>query len=233
MTFKELANSNLLWVCVSVGILLVVAIIMYYFVICYRHALKVGVKKETIKEVIKSSMTFSVVPSIAIVAGIATLALVIGLPYSWFRLSVLGSVTYELMAADMALKALSLNIATADGYAFVLMAWAMCIGITAPLVFNIFICKKVHMGTLKLGAKDQRWGALSQTVFMTALLCALIVPMLFGGIPSLLTFITSAIIAVILSALAEKMHWESLNSFILVLSLIGATASSILWDKLF
>lgn len=233
MTFQEMANSKLIWICVSIGILLVIAITMYYFVVCYRHAIKVGIKKETINEVIKSSISFSVVPSLAIVAGVATLALVIGLPYAWFRLSVLGSVTYELMAADMALKALSLDVATADGYAFVLMAWAMCIGITVPLVFNIFICKKVHMGTLKLGSKDAKWGALSQTVFMTALLCALIVPMLFGGIPSLLTFITSAIIAVILSALAEKMHWESLNSFILVISLIGATASSILWDKLF
>lgn len=233
MTFQEMANSKLIWICVSIGILLVIAITMYYFVVCYRHAIKVGIKKETINEVIKSSISFSVVPSLAIVAGVATLALVIGLPYAWFRLSVLGSVTYELMAADMALKALSLDVATADGYAFVLMVWAMCIGITVPLVFNIFICKKVHMGTLKLGSKDAKWGALSQTVFMTALLCALIVPMLFGGIPSLLTFITSAIIAVILSALAEKMHWESLNSFILVISLIGATASSILWDKLF
>ena len=69
MSFQDIANSGLIWGCVVVGIILVVLITLYYMVVCYRHAIKVGVAKETVNAVVKSSATFSIVPSIAIVAG--------------------------------------------------------------------------------------------------------------------------------------------------------------------
>ncbi len=233
MSFKDVAGSHLLWVCVIVGIIIVAGLTVYYLRLSYKNALDLGIDKKTLKAVIKSSVTFSIVPSIAIVTGLVTLAVVIGLPYAWFRLSVLGSVAYELMSANMALNALNLDVNNADGYAFGLMAWAMCLGISVSLIFNVFFNKKIHMGTLKLGGEDKRWKAVAQTVFMSALLCALIVPMLFGGMASLMTFITSAIIAVVLSVIAKKANAPWLNEFVLAVSLLGAMVASVFWDKLF
>ena len=233
MSFKDVAGSHLLWVCVIVGIIIVAGLTVYYLRLSYKNALELGIDKKTLKAVIKSSVTFSIVPSIAIVTGLVTLAVVIGLPYAWFRLSVLGSVAYELMSANMALNALNLDVNNSDGYAFGLMAWAMCLGISVSLIFNVFFNKKIHMGTLKLGGEDKRWKAVAQTVFMSALLCALIVPMLFGGMASLMTFITSAIIAVVLSVIAKKANAPWLNEFVLAVSLLGAMVASVFWDKLF
>ena len=233
MSFKDVAGSHLLWVCVIVGIIIVAGLTVYYLRLSYKNALELGIDKKTLKAVIKSSVTFSIVPSIAIVTGLVTLAVVIGLPYAWFRLSVLGSVAYELMSANMALNALNLDVNNADGYDFGLMAWAMCLGISVSLIFNVFFNKKIHMGTLKLGGEDKRWKAVAQTVFMSALLCALIVPMLFGGMASLMTFITSAIIAVVLSVIAKKANAPWLNEFVLAVSLLGAMVASVFWDKLF
>ena len=233
MSFKDVAGSHLLWVCVIVGIIIVAGLTVYYLRLSYKNALELGIDKKTLKAVIKSSVTFSIVPSIAIVTGLVTLAVVIGLPYAWFRLSVLGSVAYELMSANMALNALNLDVNNADGYAFGLMEWAMCLGISVSLIFNVFFNKKIHMGTLKLGGEDKRWKAVAQTVFMSALLCALIVPMLFGGMASLMTFITSAIIAVVLSVIAKKANAPWLNEFVLAVSLLGAMVASVFWDKLF
>ena len=68
---------------------------------------------------------------------------------------------------------------------------------------------------------------------MLALMCALLVPMIFAGGANLLTFITSAVIAVLVSILAKVLKAKWLNDFILVISMIGAMASSVLWDKLF
>ena len=138
MSFKDVAGSHLLWVCVIVGIIIVAGLTVYYLRLSYKNALELGIDKKTLKAVIKSSVTFSIVPSIAIVTGLVTLAVVIGLPYAWFRLSVLGSVAYELMSANMALNALNLDVNNADGYAFGLMAWAMCLGISVSLIFNVF-----------------------------------------------------------------------------------------------
>ena len=233
MSFKDIAGSNILWTCVIIGIIIVTLLTVYYLRISYKNALELGIDKKTLKAVIKSSATFSIVPSIAIVAGLVTLAVVIGLPYAWFRLSVLGSVAYELMSANMALNALNLDVNNADGYAFGLMAWAMCFGISISLVFNVFFNKKIHMGTLKLGGDDKRWKAAAQTVFMSAMLCALIVPMLFGGLASLMTFITSAVIAVLLSVIAKKTNAPWIGEFTLAVCLLGAMVSSVFWDKLF
>ena len=144
----------------------------------------------------------------------------------------IGSVSYELMSANMALNALKLDLATADGYAFSLMAWSMCLGMTLSIIFNLFFNKKIHMGTLKLGKGDKKWGAVSQNTFMLALMCALLVPMIFAGGVNLLTFVTSAVVAVLISLLAKKLNAKWLNDFVLVFSMIIAMASSVLWDKL-
>lgn len=233
MSFKEIANSGVLWTITSIGIIIVVALTIYYLILCYKKALEMGVTKETMKAVVKSSITFSIVPSIAVVAGLVTLAVVIGLPYGWFRLSVIGSVSYELMSANMALTALELDLETADAYAFSLMAWSMCLGMTLSIIFNLFFNKKIHMGTLKLGKGDKKWEAVSQNVFMLALMCSLLVPMIFAGGVDLLTFITSAVIAILVSILAKIMKAKWLNDFVLVISMIGAMASSLLWTRLF
>lgn len=234
MSFNEIANSTLLWVCVSVGLIIVAALTLFYLVKCYRSALEMGVDRKVLKDVVRSTVSFSIIPSIAIVAGLVTLTVVIGLPYAWFRLSVIGSVAYEVMSANMALNALGMtSTADADGYAFGLMAFAMCSGITLSLIFNVFFNKKIHLGTLNMGGGDQKWSAVAQTVFMSALLVALIVPMIFGGLPSLLTFVSSALIAVIVAVIARKTGAKWLNDFVLVFSMTGAMVLSVFWDKLF
>jgi hypothetical protein len=113
------------------------------------------------------------------------------------------------------------------------MAWAMCFGISISLIFNVFFNKKIHMGTLKLGSGDKKWSAVAQTVFMSAMLCAMIVPMIFGGMASLLTFISSAVIALLISVIASKTGAAWLNEFILAVSLLGAMVLSVYWDSLF
>lgn len=143
-------------------------------------------------------------PSIAIAIGLVTLVIVIGIPYAWFRLSVIGSVSYELMASNMALSALKLDLANADADAFGLIYVGDVRTDHLTVLANIFVCKPMHLGTMRVGSGDKKWGALSQTTFMTALLVVLIVPMIFGGLVGLLTFVTSALIAVVVSMLAKK-----------------------------
>ncbi|MFR1723844.1 DUF5058 family protein [Emergencia timonensis] len=233
MSFKEISQSGVLYACVAVGLLTVVAISVLYLRKSYNHAIACGVSKEKMKGIIKSSISFSIVPSIAIIAGLISLAAVIGLPYSWFRLSVLGSVTYELMASNMALSSLGLNLSNATGYAFGLVMWAMCLGITIGNVFNIFMCKKVHLGLKKLGGSDKKWGVLSQSVFMNALFLIMIVPMIASGGASLLTLITSACLGLLIGVIVQKTNMKWLGNFTLAISLIGAMAASVFFDSLF
>lgn len=232
MSYKEVSESSLLYVLVIVSLLIIAAICVYYLLLCMRKAKEMGISKQKVNEIIKSTAIFSVVPSIAITIGLVTLVIVIGIPYAWFRLSVIGSVSYELMASNMALSALNLDLANADAAAFGLIMWVMCVPITSTVLANIFVCKPMHLGTMRVGSGDKKWGALSQTTFMTALLVVLIVPMIFGGLVGLLTFITSALIAVVVSMLAKKTGAKWMNDFILAICLIGAMGMSIVYTNL-
>ena len=232
MSYQEVSESSLLYVLVIVSLLIIAAICVYYLHLCMRKAKEMGISKQKVNEIIKSTAIFSIVPSIAIAIGLVTLVIVIGIPYAWFRLSVIGSVSYELMASNMALSALKLDLANADADAFGLIMWVMCVPITSTVLANIFVCKPMHLGTMRVGSGDKKWGALSQTTFMTALLVVLIVPMIFGGLVGLLTFVTSALIAVVVSMLAKKTGAKWMNDFILAICLIGAMGMSIVYTNL-
>ena len=232
MSYQEVSESSLLYVLVIVSLLIIAAICVYYLLLCMRKAKEMGISKQKVHEIIKSTAIFSIVPSIAIAIGLVTLVIVIGIPYAWFRLSVIGSVSYELMASNMALSALKLDLANADADAFGLIMWVMCVPITSTVLANIFVCKPMHLGTMRVGSGDKKWGALSQTTFMTALLVVLIVPMIFGGLVGLLTFVTSALIAVVVSMLAKKTGAKWMNDFILAICLIGAMGMSIVYTNL-
>ena len=232
MSYQEVSESSLLYVLVIVSLLIIAAICVYYLLLCMRKAKEMGISKQKVNEIIKSTAIFSIVPSIAIAIGLVTLVIVIGIPYAWFRLSVIGSVSYELMASNMALSALKLDLANADADAFGLIMWVMCVPITSTVLANIFVCKPMHLGTMRVGSGDKKWGALSQTTFMTALLVVLIVPMIFGGLVGLLTFVTSALIAVVVSMLAKKTGAKGMNDFILAICLIGAMGMSIVYTNL-
>ena len=232
MSYQEVSENSLLYVLVIVSLLIIAAICVYYLLLCMRKAKEMGISKQKVNEIIKSTAIFSIVPSIAIAIGLVTLVIVIGIPYAWFRLSVIGSVSYELMASNMALSALKLDLANADADAFGLIMWVMCVPITSTVLANIFVCKPMHLGTMRVGSGDKKWGALSQTTFMTALLVVLIVPMIFGGLVGLLTFVTSALIAVVVSMLAKKTGAKWMNDFILAICLIGAMGMSIVYTNL-
>ena len=222
MRFYDIAESKLLYACVIVGILYVIGISVYYFYKCYKRGLEIGIEKETLTNVIKSSASFSLIPSIAIVTG-----------WSWLRLSVIGSVSYEIMAADMALKTLNLDLTNATGYAFGLVMFAMSIGIIGGPVFNIFAVEKIHMGTVKLKVTDPRWGSLLSTIFMTSMLVVFLVPIVLTGGAYLMTFVTSIALTLLLSVIIKKIQIVWLGNFVLVISMLGAMASSILWEKIF
>ena len=102
MSFNEIMNSALLYTLVGAGILFILIFCGVTFIKAYRHGIAVGMPKEKLRTAIISSAIYTIVPSISIVIGLFSLSAVIGVPWSWFRLSVVGAVTYELMAADMA-----------------------------------------------------------------------------------------------------------------------------------
>ncbi|MDD4311204.1 MAG: DUF5058 family protein [Eubacteriales bacterium] len=232
MGFYDVANHWLIYVMVTIGIVIVLGFAVLSLRKSWKRALEIGYTKQQLMNVTKSSLYFTIVPSIAIVIGLFSLAALLGIPWPWWRLSVIGSVAYELMAADMVFKSASVQVATATSTDFVLIMYVMTIGIIGGLVTSLFVAKKIQTGTLKRSVKDPRWGALGNSVFMMTIMVVFLVPVIVNLGVDLMTLITSAIITLILVFIIKKTGAKWLNNFVLAISLLLAMGSSVLWSAL-
>jgi len=232
MGFYDIANHWLIYTMVIIGILYVLGFSALSVRRSWKRALELGYTREKLMNVVKASISFTVVPALAIVIGFFSLAAMLGIPWPWWRLSVIGAVTYELMAADMALKSANVQLASATGAEFVLIMFVMTIGIIGGLITSLFISKSIQNGTLKMAEKDPRWGALGNSVFMMTILVVFMIPVIVTLGVSFLTLVTSAVVTIILSIIIKKTGAIWLGNFVLVISIIVAMASSVLWTSL-
>ena len=149
----------------------------------------------------------------------------------------MGSLQYELMAADLAAtgagyESLSAFAATDDPSALGTIMFVMSISIMAGMVCNIFLTKRICMTANSLTAKGGAWGALAVSCFTMAMMCTFSSVQLISGLIPVLVFAVSAVITIGLSKLAaaKKIGW--LNDYIMSVALIVGMASAVLFTNI-
>ena len=235
MNFLDIANSNFLYILVIIGIVYILFQCFYFLRMSLKRAKELNLKSSMIKSVIQSSAIFSIAPSLAIVLGLAALAPSLGIPWPWLRLSVIGSVSYELMAANMASSTLgfsSLIEAHSLPESFGVIMLAMSTGVAGGMIMDIFLIKKVNTITIKLKKKQGEFGVIALSVLFFAVLAVFIVPIFGSGLIATLTFLTSMLTAIVFGILINKYSIIWLKNFVLAFSLIIGMASSVLWTGL-
>ncbi len=232
MSFYGIANSTLLYICVGFGIFYVLCFAFVYLRKSWIRGRELGITKEELINIIKSSASFSLLPSVAIVIGLFSIVAMLGVPWPWFRLSVIGSVAYEIMAADAALKSTGVELANAGPDTFVLIMYVMSICILGGLTTAILISKKIQSGAMNMKDKDKRWGVLANSTFMLAIFVVVSIPILLTGGVTLMTWLTSFLVTLIMGIVINKFNLKSLNNFVLALSLLIAMVSSVLWTNI-
>ena len=98
-------NSPILFVLVGAIIALVVAQSVFFLARAVKRAKELGIAKDTVKKTITSAAVFTIAPAVAVLVGVVALSKSLGVALPWLRLSVIGSITYETVAAGNALEA--------------------------------------------------------------------------------------------------------------------------------
>ena len=130
--------TNSLWM-YMLGVLVVVFVLsgsIFYIVKSYKDAKKVNMDRKVLRKTIVSSALFTILPSISILVGVVTLAGKLGVPLPWIRLSVIGALHYEGMAAAAAGG--DFTIETLTPQLFVTIATVMTLGILSGPLFCLF-----------------------------------------------------------------------------------------------
>ena len=236
MDFFDVANGSLLFILVGIGIAFVIVQCILFLRIALRRADELGIDKKIISNTIKTSAIFTIAPSIAVALGLAAIAPSLGIAWPWFRLSVIGSVSYELMAANMASSALGFTelaeAAKAGAEPLGAIMYAMTGGIAGAIILDIIFIKKVDSLAVKLKTKAGDFGIVAIGVLFFAVIAVFVVPFFGQGVVSVATFITSIVLTLLLAFISRKFKLAWLSNFILAFSLILSMCSSVLWTEL-
>ena len=232
-------NHPILFVIVGLIIAVVLAQSIYFLVKALKRAKQIGMDTSVLKKTITSAAVFTIAPAIAVLVGVVALSKSLGVALPWLRLSVIGSITYETVAANNALTAADLGagstVTSASMYVTVL--WVMTIGIAIGLILVPFVTKKIQSGMNKIGMKDKKWGEIFNNAMFLGMISAFLgyvfcdVSDIFHGETAGLTPVcvmaVSAIIMAICGLLATKFKIRWLTDYALPLSLIGGMAAAI------
>ena len=233
-------NSPILFVMVGVVIAFVLAQSVYFLARAVKRAKELGIAKETISKTMSSSAIFTIAPAIAVLVGVITLSKSLGVAVPWLRLSVVGSLSYESIAANSALEALGLNTATqiTDASAFVTVLFVMTIGIAIGLVLVPFLTKKIQGGLKSIEKSDKKWGEILNNSMFLGMISAFLGYVFcdvsnafsgdFTGLIPVCVMAVSAVVMAICGLCAMKvkaMKW--MNDYALPISLVCGMAAAI------
>ena len=108
-------NHPILFMLVG-GIILVVLAQSFYFLLkAMRQAKKIGMSNKIVRKTIITSAVFTIAPAVSIVIAILSLSQSLGLALPWLRLSVIGSLSYEAIAAQNAASGMGYNLSELAG----------------------------------------------------------------------------------------------------------------------
>lgn len=156
MDFK---SSIGLYLIAGAVILFVLLQSVFFLVKSWKHGKEIGIDKKKLRDAVTSSALFTIPSAFSVLATVIALAPALGLVIPWVRLSVIGNITYETVAATEAIEAFGITTgiteAITDKTAFAGVAWVMTIGICFSLVILPFVAKPLHKKFLNAGKKKE------------------------------------------------------------------------------
>ena len=168
-------NHPLLFVMAGILVAVVLGQSIYFLVKAMRRSKELGMDQTKIKKTIKTAAIFTIAPAVAIVISVMTLSKKLGLPLPWLRLSVVGSMSYETIAANNALSAMgqSLGSDTAlNAQQYVNILLVMTISILVGIWLVPAIGKKLQNGMSSLSNRDAKWADIFQNSLFIGMISA-------------------------------------------------------------
>ena len=238
-------NHPVLFVLAGILIAVVLAQSVFFLVKALKRSKALGMDQTKIRKTIKTAAIFTVAPAVAIVISVITLSKKLGLPLPWLRLSVIGSMSYETVAANNALSAMGQSLGsgaalTAQQYVNVLMV--MTISIMMGIWLVPAIGKKLQNGMTSLGKRDAKWADIFSNSLFIGMIAAFLgfvfcdISRLWtpseeyaatSGLIPVAVMLVSAVVMVVCGLLMKKPKFKWLGEYALPLSLIVGMASAI------
>jgi len=147
--YLDIANSRWLWLSTLPVVLAVLLQATLFLRRAWNDGKEMGLSEQKLKTGFKTGVISAIGPSIAVLAGMLALIATVGGPVAWMRLTVIGSVAFELPAAELGVSQFGYSLGD-EGItetAYATAVWAMTLGGTGWLLVSAFGTR--HMETVR------------------------------------------------------------------------------------
>ena len=248
-------NHPILFVLVGIVIAIVLAQSIYFLVKSVRRAKNIGMDMTKIKKTIITAAIFTIAPAVSIVISVITLSHSLGIALPWLRLSVVGSLSYEAIAAQNAAEGMGYTLPELAGNMTASSYITITIVMTLSILVGIWLVpvlgKKIQNGLVTFENKDKRWSDILQNALFIGMISAFVgfvfcdVSRLWmskngvftnsdgetfsstSGLVPVVVMVVSALIMVTCGVLMKKLKWKWLNDYALPLSMVLGMAAAI------
>lgn len=241
---KFSVNHPILFVMAGFLVAVVLAQSVYFLVKALRRSQELGMDPAKIRKTIKTAALFTIAPAVSIVISVIALSKSLGLPLPWLRLSVVGSLSYEAIAAENAVSAMGLTLGKIDSLTaqqFVNIALVMTISIMLGIWLVPTIGKKLLGGMESLENRDKKWADIFQNAMFIGMISAFLGYVFCdfsrlwtpgdysptSGLVPVCVMAVSALVMLVCGLLMKKYKWTWVNDYALPLSLVLGMASAI------
>ena len=243
MTFS--INHPILFVLAGLIIAVVMGQSVYFLAKAVKRSKELGMDQKKIRKTIQTAALFTIAPAVAIVISVLALSKKLGLALPWLRLSVVGSMSYETIAASNALQAMGQTLGsgselTAQQYVNVLLV--MTISIMVGIIMVPLVAKKLQGGLSNLSKRDAKWADIFQNALFLGMISAFVgfvfsdISRLWNpvegysatsGLIPVLVMVVSMAVMVCCGLLMRKPKLKWLSEYALPISLVAGMASAI------
>ena len=168
-------NHPILFLLVGILVAVVLAQSIFFLVKALKRSKELGMDQKKIKKTITTAAIFTIAPAVAIVISVITLSKKLGLALPWLRLSVVGSMSYETVAANNALSAMGQSLGSGsalNAQQFVNVLLVMTISIMLGIWLVPLIGKKLQTGMKSLANRDAKWADIFSNALFIGMIAA-------------------------------------------------------------
>ena len=164
MDAMQIANSIPMWIACAIPVGLIIFQAFFFMGKARQAGRDIDIPEAKIKQAIRASAITSIGPSLVILSGMLSLLVTVGGPVGWMRLSLIGSVMFEGIAAGIGTQQVGVTLGTdpMTPTALAMAVWTMVLCSIGWVVFATFSASRMDKIQHKItGGSTKRMGIIS------------------------------------------------------------------------
>ena len=226
MEALQIANSLPMWLACGSAVALVIVQALIFVKKAIGAAPEVGVTKDQVNKAIKSAALTSIGPSIVVLSGMLSLLVSVGGPMGWMRLSVIGSVMFESIAAGIGTGSVGVQLGVDEltPLALTMAVWTMFIGSVGWVIFSTFAADKMDKIQAKLAGSNPAGLTIISSGAIIGVFAAMVSQKLVALDKNALATVLGAVLMFVMMQLTKGEKYAKLREWNLTIAILVAMA---------